>query len=548
VKSYQDTRKLWNKPSQIEGISPWWFFACIVAVQVLVIAFHVSNRGGFFGDEIESLWQANGRTNNFHYFQLLEINTWFRSEHIRNLLTVQRGERFDFNAVYLTLSGMGWGAHPPLHHMLLHAVSSIFPDSFSMWIGASINIVFLVAANVMLYKISMQIIKNKYVALLPSLFWVISSGGLSVAVFLRMYAMLTFFFLALVYLGLCLITGKSKVDWIFCVKLSAVLFFGFFTHYYFIILVAIVALFLFVWLLYKKDYKQFRRIFFVMFVTSCYFLGFWPHVIRHILSGPRGTEAFDNFTAMGGQADVIWQHLKTLNIQLFSGATILILIGIFIAYIAGALRGTFQKVKIEMPIAFVLYCSVVYFFIVMMIFPSLEGYLAGLPDGRFIWSVMPFFILIIVCFVHRAVLLHCVNKRIIAGVMAVICTFLVAYSFHNRRVQYMWDDRGIPELLSNNQASAAIVLRCETHASPHMVRGLFDNLVHFDKIYISETPASFPRTHPITGSHITLLFISVNLDLQETLASLPVYTNPWLLIDFHFHSFMIMDWHDGWFG
>ena len=79
--------------------------------------------------------------------------------------------------------------HPPLFYMLVHLVSSIAYGVFSKYIIFAINLVFMLLTCYTIRKIFI-LFDKKYLGLIAILFYGLSMGAASTAVFLRMYAML----------------------------------------------------------------------------------------------------------------------------------------------------------------------------------------------------------------------------------------------------------------------------------------------------------------------------------------------------------------------
>ena len=124
------------------------------------------------------------------------LQQWHSGEEFKRYVTVQEGERFQYSSVVYNQT---CDVHPPLYYFIVHTICSFFPDSFSVWYAFLPNLVFLIGSLFLLYCIAIRLGGNRLKALLTVLFWGISRAGISDAVFLRMYMMLTFITLLSVY-------------------------------------------------------------------------------------------------------------------------------------------------------------------------------------------------------------------------------------------------------------------------------------------------------------------------------------------------------------
>lgn len=153
---------------------------------------------------------------------------WIDGKRLLEFVSVQEGEGFAYEKVYHNNEK---DAHPPLYYFLLHTVCSLFPGQFSQWFGIGINLIFSLASMCLLYRLGILILKDELWALFPPLLWGTSAVFVDAAIFIRMYAMLTFMTLILAILFIKAeqegITGKRLA------ALYGVTFLGIFTQYYF---------------------------------------------------------------------------------------------------------------------------------------------------------------------------------------------------------------------------------------------------------------------------------------------------------------------------
>jgi hypothetical protein len=123
----------------------------IIILQLLVV-FHFSfQKEGYFIDEIFSFSLANSYYKINHKFEYSLYDRWTETEHLNNLLVVPEEHRFAYGSVYIN---QAFDVHPPIYYFILHTISSFFPESFSMWYGLAINIVFFVVCTIYLFLLS----------------------------------------------------------------------------------------------------------------------------------------------------------------------------------------------------------------------------------------------------------------------------------------------------------------------------------------------------------------------------------------------------------
>lgn len=233
---------------------------------------------------------------------------WHSGEEFHNYLTVQEDERFDFANVYYNQT---CDVHPPLYYLLLHTISSFFPDSFSKWYAASINLFFYSLSLLALFFLGRQMFKSDKKALLAVTVWGLSRAGLSDAVFLRMYMIMTFLTILLAYFHMQLIENyKIKyVALIFTINLL-----GFLTQYYFYIFSFFITASVCIYLLFKKKIKQ-------LLIYACTVLAavgaailVFPAAVIHLTQGCYTDTTVNGLTSfLGGR------YLLTYLLQDFTG-------------------------------------------------------------------------------------------------------------------------------------------------------------------------------------------------------------------------------------
>ena len=183
--------------------------------------------------------------------------------------------------------------HPPFYYLLLNLVCSLFPGTYSDWYPFAVNLVFLLLACVMLYRVALRF-GGETLALSAVALYGLSCGFVSTAVLFRMYAVLTFFCCSVLLCHLRLHEEGWRASRGTAWQLILVNVFGFYTQYYFIIYSAFLALVSLVCMLICRRGKNALRYLGLMLLAACASLVIWPVSVYHIFGGYRGTEAFAN--------------------------------------------------------------------------------------------------------------------------------------------------------------------------------------------------------------------------------------------------------------
>lgn len=329
-------------------------FALIVMVQILLIVYVQSLRPDIFMDEY---WSFNFANSN--YRPLLGdgsylYNKWISKDLWQQLLTVQPGETFNYGSVaYNTAKDV----HPPLYYFVLHTVCSLFPNSFSVWYGIFVNVVFFVGVQFLLLKMGTLYFNNDADKLLPIIIYGFSIGCLQNAVFIRMYMMLTFLCTLSIYFHLKLLS-QGKLKNFLLVGLVHIV--GFLTQYYYLIFAA--AEFIVIAFVYyrKKDLSKLGR----YFVFDCIALGIsvllFPACLNHILgigsNGYRGAEIINGLSKL-----IFFDKLAIFSAQMLlsEGALCFMLLSIALVFlygfsknIDGKVISVFKDIKKEIIVIF----------------------------------------------------------------------------------------------------------------------------------------------------------------------------------------------------
>ena len=337
---------------------------------------------------------------------------WKTSEDAKEYVTIGKGDVFNYLSVYYNQCR---DVHPPLFYMLVHLVSSIAYGMFSKYIIFSINLVFILLTCYTIRKIFI-LFDKKYLGLIAILFYGLSMGAASTAIFLRMYAMLTFFSLMYLYLNLRILKHNLEITKQDKWKLFFTILLGFLTQYYFCIFALFIFVLMFIRMIYKKDFKVLRRYILIHVVAAIVGIILFPMSIKHIFFSYRGLEAGDNGISL---LEGIQFYLPILS-DGFSINNVLIFIIIALALVgimAVVVIKKVKKQKIEKLYQYILLLlpTIFYFIYIAKMAPSVEAKYAI----RYVMLILPEIATIFVLGIYRILK----NKKV--AYILTICATLV---------------------------------------------------------------------------------------------------------------------------
>lgn len=219
--------KIDNKKARI-------ILAVIIAVSLVISTVYMFAKQGFHEDELLTYNLANSSK------QLNVDGGWNSPEDFNEYLAVSPDDRFDYAQVYE--NQIIDASHPPLYYALVHTVCSFFPSVFSKWLAYSINVLAMAGILIMLYKIGRKITGNNLYALIGVGAYALSIACITTTIYLRMYATLTFWVLAFVYMSIKLYEKKNTVGIKDCILLAVTVLCGVLTQYYFILFAGLTGL------------------------------------------------------------------------------------------------------------------------------------------------------------------------------------------------------------------------------------------------------------------------------------------------------------------
>lgn len=352
------------------------FFITVLVGIVLIIITSFSKQV-FDGDELYSYTLSNASRGMM--VDNIKLNEWNSSEDIRKVFELNNNEILNIIPIYKNQAS---DVHPPFYYLLFHVISIFFLNTFSILPGIILNIISYVIVCIYLYKLGEEL-ELKY-SIIPCILYTLSVGMISAAMFLRMYMLLTAFCVAFTYYFIKISKKENKSD---LIKLSICTYFGFMTHYFFLVYAFFISAIYVVYLLIKK--KKIFNYCKSMFIPII--LGFitFPFAYMHIFKGYRGNEATENLVR-SSFIDNFNSIYERLNQDIFYG----IMIGIIVLVVILIIKLIKDK-KSNSYMNIIICSTLLYFLLTLKIIPILST--------RYFYSIYPVIILIIYYLVDKSI-------------------------------------------------------------------------------------------------------------------------------------------------
>lgn len=228
-----------------------------------------------------------------------EEPAWITSGQFRDYVTVDGSDAFDYLSVYFNVKDDN---HPPVHFMLLHTMSSLFPGTLSPWLGCTINLICMGITLWLLLRLGRQLSEilgmeeqGRLLGILAVLLYGLSTGALASVLLIRMYCLLSCLCVAL--LSMHVEKWKEHGFDRSNKGLIAITVLGFLTQYFFLFYCILLAAVTAAGLLCSKRMRELWIYIRSMVVAAVIGLVLFPFAIADVFSSGRGVEALDNLTS-----------------------------------------------------------------------------------------------------------------------------------------------------------------------------------------------------------------------------------------------------------
>lgn len=257
----------------------------IIILSLAISTFYMAAKQGFHEDELLTYNLANSSK------QLNVDGSWNSPEDFNEYLAVSENDRFDYAQVYE--NQIIDASHPPFYYALVHTVCSLFPNVFSKWLAYSINVLAMVGILILLFKIGKKVTGNNLYALIASGAYALSIACITTTIYLRMYATLTFFVLAFLYMSLVMYEKKNTVRLSDRLMLTLIVILGILTQYYFILFAGLIGLVFLVFKIKERNIKDLIKYIIAAVIGAVIALCIYPYIISNVLGGNRGLGSLD---------------------------------------------------------------------------------------------------------------------------------------------------------------------------------------------------------------------------------------------------------------
>ena len=366
--------KISNKVSRV-------VLAVIIIVSLSVSFIFMAVKQGYHEDELLTYNLANSSK------QLGVDGEWNLPDDFNEYLTA--GEhRFDYKNVYD--NQVIDASHPPLYYALVHTVCSFFPDVFSRWLAFAINVVMMTGSLILLYKIGKRVTGNNLYALIGVGGYALSIACITTTIYLRMYASLTFWVLAFLYVTLRMYDRKNEIKIPDCALLLVTVVAGVLTQYYFILCAGLIGLIMLIYKIKDRYIKSLIVYVAVAFAGAGIALAIYPYIITNVLGGNRGFGSLkmdiDTITIVTYLGYKLLCYVKLLAKDMFLGQ------GWLLGLCTGFLIASYicmrfiKKKKLPRKAWFIIVPGIVYFFFISLVSPF--------NSDRYVMACLPFVSLI----------------------------------------------------------------------------------------------------------------------------------------------------------
>ena len=228
-----------------------------------------------------------------------EEPAWITSGQFRDYVTVDGSDAFDYLSVYFNVKDDN---HPPVHFMLLHTMSSLFPGTLSPWLGCTINLICVGITLWLLLRLGRQLSEifgmeeqGRLLGILAVLLYGLSTGALASVLLIRMYCLLSCLCVAL--LSMHVEKWKEHGFDRSNKGLIAITVLGFLTQYFFLFYCILLAAVTAAGLLCSKRMRELWIYIRSMTLAAVIGLVLFPFAIADVFSSGRGVEALDNLAS-----------------------------------------------------------------------------------------------------------------------------------------------------------------------------------------------------------------------------------------------------------
>ena len=475
---------------------------CALAGITFVFLFFAFQKSGMFIDEIHTYALSNS------YYQPFVknikdgdmIDKVYTRQELINFTQINGDEGFDFGSVYYNQT---MDVHPPLYYWIVNIISSIFRDGFSKWPMLIVNLIIFLGTLILLYKITDRLLKSKKIALISVLLYGLSSIGMSTVLMIRMYILLTFLTVLLVYLSILYI---EKGRLVYAVPIMITIYAGLMTQYYFVFYAFFMCISVIIYLIVKKKYKQTVVFGISAIIGVALMVVSFPAVINHLFADKlvSGGNALENLKNISQYAERIIQYAdgtarRSLAIIVIGIASFLVLI-----FKCKKIRGFKDAISIK-PLLFI---------IPIVLTVTIIAIISPVYTTRYIYNVMPM-VVFTVCYIIYVLVSISIKHHLILDTMLVLA---IIFSFIglNYPPEYLCkEQREYNKICKAYSENPCVYINDNYNTA--ITRDLLQ-LIYFDDFFVTNNTSS-DKLHEYIETHKNNNELVVYVDIDEFWAS-----------------------------
>lgn len=401
----------------------------LIIVSMIVAFFFCTQKQGFHYDEYYSYYSTN-----ISEGMWLPDGDWRTGDSIAGEFMANEGEPLALDVVRISQS---YDVHPPMYYYVLRIVSYVTKGIFSKWQGLGINLVFYLISLVILWSLANLLSDdNPVVAGFSLIITGLSPAVISTVMMVRMYSMLTCECMLVAYV--CARALKKKqFDWChLIIPMLLLSFFGFMTHYYFVIYLFFVAAFM---CIYMVIHRETRVKAFILGFGICFGLGvgvlYYPFCYSHIFKGYRGNDATGAFFDMSNTVGRLKFYTEIVNDYALSGAFYTLVLIMILLYLMYRMKSKSKSGKIRVEILLITTICLGYFLVVSKTATALSNPVEALRYHS------PVFMLIVLLLVMALYYLgSTLNLSKLIVVLLVLTTGVQIYGLMASKVFFLYKD------------------------------------------------------------------------------------------------------------
>ena len=352
----------------------------LILIAVTAVFFYYGHaKAGYYIDEVYTYGLSN--SHNAPYLKDVAggdlIDKIITRDDLISYVTVDEGEELDFSSVYTNQEA---DVHPPLYYWLFNLVSGIAGEKFSKWTGLLLDYIIYLGVLALLAVICNEMFDNRFTTYSALILYGVSIAGISTAVYIRMYCLLTFLTLALVHFSV-LLMRKKKLK--YCIFVGLTIFAGMMTQYYFVFYAFFICCALLVYFIAKKEYVIMWKFAACAVAGVALMVLLFPASIKHVFVGNgqvvSGGVAVDNFFNFVAWPERIIKYAHFVT----HGLKAAVIVGA-IAFIYLLLT---RRLEFSPEIAVIVIPAVVTWLLIAL--------MSAVKEERYIYNIMPVFIIFV---------------------------------------------------------------------------------------------------------------------------------------------------------